>query len=313
MADQNNKTKQERKETKNNEAKMKKFEIRTKDRKYTGFEDTEGQQQWQGAFTFIQAADTQLGLQERFVEKKTNPGWTKEIKWCLQLVDVVNKMEPRPKFLVICGDLIDAYPYERDAKEKETREAQEFDLKRILNGLNIPLVCVCGNHDVGDTPTEKSVLKYRKSFGDDFFSFWCGGVYFLALNSQFWQDRSEVQSLAKEQDDWLDKELEYIKTTRPVHAVIFQHIPPFIESIDERTQYFNLPSDVRKQILGKFIDAGVKYVFCGHYHRNAGGEHNGLEVVVTSAVGAQLGTDPNGYRVVNVVKDKIVHFYHGLE
>ncbi|KAK8379642.1 hypothetical protein O3P69_019543 [Scylla paramamosain] len=95
------------------------------------------------------------------------------------------------------------------------------------------------------------------------------------LNSQFWQDRSEVQSLAKEQDDWLDKELEYIKTTRPVHAVIFQHIPPFIESIDERTQYFNLPSDVRKQILGKFIDAGVKYVFCGHYHRNAGGEHNG--------------------------------------
>lgn len=312
MAEQDKQNSKEETETKISETEAN-FKIMTKLRKYTGFQETE-ETQWQGAFTFIQAADTQLGLQAKCEEEKEeNPGgWQKEIQWCTQMVDEVNQMETKPKFLVICGDLIDAFPYDGDLSEIETRKAQEIDLKKVLLGLNIPLVCVCGNHDVGNTPTEKTVLKYRDSFGDDYFSFWCGGVYFLALNSQFWQDRTEAPKLAEEQDEWLEKELEYIKAKKPVHAIIFQHIPPFLENIDEETQYFNLPTDTRKQLLEKFIKAGVKYVFCGHYHRNSGGSYNGLEVVVTSAVGAQLGTDTNGYRIVNVGKDKVVHSYKGL-
>ncbi|MPC75980.1 Serine/threonine-protein phosphatase CPPED1 [Portunus trituberculatus] len=289
------------------------FQIKTRDRKYIGFEDTEAETQWQGAFTFIQAADTQLGLQEKYIEKKTNPGWEKEVKWCTQMVTKVNKMNPAPKFLVICGDLIDAYPYERNGEEKETRQHQENDLKMVLSELQIPLVCVCGNHDVGDTPTAKTILKYQSSFGDDYFSFWCGGAYFLALNSQFWQDRREVETLARAQDEWLEAQLLYIEQHKPRHSIILQHIPPFIDTIDEPSQYFNLPSYIRQEMLDRFITAGVRYVFCGHYHRNAGGVYNGLEVIVTSAVGAQLGTDVNGYRVVNVMEDKVVHCYHGVE
>ena len=56
-------------------------------------------------------------------------------------------MNPKPKFFVICGDLVDAMP-----SEVELRKKQVYDLKFVLRELDpeIKLVCVCGNHDVGD-------------------------------------------------------------------------------------------------------------------------------------------------------------------
>ena len=33
---------------------------------------------------------------------------------------------------------------------------------------SIPLVCVCGNHDVGNTPTRATVALFRSRFGDDY-------------------------------------------------------------------------------------------------------------------------------------------------
>ena len=58
---------------------------------------------------------------------------------------------------------------------------------------------------------------------------------------------------------------------------------------------------------------GVKAVFSGHYHRNAGGCHGGLDMVVSSAIGCQLGDDTHGIRVVVVTADGITHRYHSLE
>lgn len=61
------------------------------------------------------------------------------------------------------------------------------------------------------------------------------------------------------------------------------------------------------------LPSGVKAVFCGHYHRNAGGCHDGLDVVVSSAIGCQLGDDAHGVRVVVVTADQVVHRYYSLE
>lgn len=59
--------------------------------------------------------------------------------------------------------------------------------------------------------------------------------------------------------------------------------------------------------------SGVKAVFCGHYHQNGGGLYRGVDQVVTTAVGAALGTDPSGLRVVCVYQDRIEHKYYPLE
>ena len=66
---------------------------------------------------------------------------------------------------------------------------------------------MCGNHDIGNTPTVESVQNFRDKFGDDYFAFWAGGVRCLVLNSQFYEDPSSVMKLKEEQDTWLDKEL----------------------------------------------------------------------------------------------------------
>ena len=66
-------------------------------------------------------------------------------------------------------------------------------------------------------------------------------------------------------------------------------------------------------ILDKFYDAGVRKIFCGHYHRNTGGWYKDLEVIVTSAIGCQIGDDPHGMRLVKVHEEKVEHAYHGLD
>lgn len=84
---------------------------------------------WNGDFCFVQAADTQYGLLERYVEKKPEPwGWEEEQRRSELAVAKLNAMDPAPKFFVICGDLIDAYPgwKDRPAQLKTFFEVRDF-------------------------------------------------------------------------------------------------------------------------------------------------------------------------------------------
>ena len=67
------------------------------------------------------------------------------------------------------------------------------------------IVCVCGNHDVGNRPTKDTIANYKSTFGDDYFSFWHNGVHFIVLNSQLYEDCSLTKDLAEAQDNWLGK------------------------------------------------------------------------------------------------------------
>jgi len=51
-------------------------------------------------------------------------------------------------FFIVCGDLVDAFP----EKFPEIRDQQTRDLLNIYSKLDksIPLVCVCGNCDIGN-------------------------------------------------------------------------------------------------------------------------------------------------------------------
>lgn len=284
-----------------------KFLVLTENRQFLPFSG-ESQNKWQEPFFFIQAADTQFGMVASFTLKKRDHGWEEEIAWSKQMVADVNAMIPKPKFVVVCGDLTDAFP----DIEPEMRDRQVVDFKKVFAGLDIPLVCVCGNHDVGNTPTPSTVAKYNKSFGDDYFSFWCGGVFFIILNSQFYEDSSKSASLAAAQDKWLEEQLDIIRREKPQHAVVFQHIPWFISNPDEDKEYFNIEYKSRMEMLEKFHSVGIRYIFCGHYHRNAGGFYKDIEEVVTSAVGVQLGDFQHGYRLVRVMENGLVHQYYAL-
>ncbi|XP_071616804.1 serine/threonine-protein phosphatase CPPED1 isoform X4 [Heliangelus exortis] len=143
--------------------------LRARGRTLTAFR-REDEYQWKGPFYFIQGADPQFGLMKSWRVGETDNGddeWGEEIVLAEQAVQAINKLSPRPKFFVLCGDLIHGMP-------------------------------------------------------------------------------------------------------------------------------------------------GIKAVFSGHYHRNAGGFYKGMEMVVSSAIGCQLGEDTHGLRVVVVTEDKIVHRYYSL-
>ncbi|NXV77380.1 CPPED phosphatase, partial [Atlantisia rogersi] len=268
--------------------------------------------QWKGPFYFIQGADPQFGLMKAWAVGDTNNGddeWGEEIRLAEQAVRAVNELTPKPKFFVLCGDLIHGMPGTR------WRQAQERDLKDVLRSTDqdIPLVFVSGNHDIGNAPTRETIAEYCQSWGDDYFSFWVGGVFFLVLNSQLYFDSSRCLELKQAQDTWLDEQLALAGKHRCKHIIVFQHIPLFLREPDEDHDYFNLEKTVRQELMDKFHKAGVRAVFSGHYHRNAGGSYRGLEMVVSSAVGCQLGEDTHGLRVVVVTEEKIVHRYYSLD
>ncbi|XP_010903557.1 serine/threonine-protein phosphatase CPPED1 isoform X1 [Esox lucius] len=288
--------------------------LRAKQRTFIGFTEDE-QKEWKGPFFFIQAADPQLGLMKAWRENDCDGGgdeWADEVQLTQQAVEAINQLNPRPKFMVLCGDLVHAMP------GTPYREGQERDLQVALRGTDpsIPLVFVSGNHDLGNTPTPETVAQFCRTWGDDYFSFWVGGVLCLVLNSQLFFDASACHDLRDAQEAWLEEQLKRASQgpgVTPKHVLVFQHIPLYLKTPDEEDDYFNLQTATRQRLLERFKRAGVKAVFSGHYHRNAGGLINGLDMVVSSAIGCQLGEDTHGVRVVVVTADQVIHRYHSLD
>jgi len=276
----------------------------------------ETQAKWNKDFFFIQAADPQLGLMYNFGSDGSDgtpypeSKWETEIELCKASVEILNGMNPKPEFFIVCGDLVDAF----GDKFPEIRQRQEKDLKDIYSKLSpdIPMICVCGNHDIGNSPTAETINSYKASFGDDYFSFYKNGCCFIILNSQFYEDASNVPELYAEHEKWLESELATAAEQGVKHTLVFQHIPWFVEKSDEEKFYFNVEKELRIKKLEQFHKAGVRKIFCGHYHRNAGGFYKDLEVVVTSAIGCQIGPDEHGMRVVKVREDALEHQYHPL-
>ena len=90
------------------------------------------------------------------------------------------------------------------------RDQQVKDLKKAFSDLDpcIPLLAVSGNHDIGNTPTTDTILEYQQEFGEEYYSFWTGGAFFISINSQYLFDPSSAKEHAEEQKLWLETQLQ---------------------------------------------------------------------------------------------------------
>lgn len=73
----------------------------------------DAEREWKGPFYFIQAADPQLGLMKAWSEGDCDGGgdeWVEEVELTKQAVEAVNQLRPRPRFMILCGDLVHAMP-----------------------------------------------------------------------------------------------------------------------------------------------------------------------------------------------------------
>lgn len=82
------------------------------------------------------------------------------------------------------------------------------------------------------------------------------------------------------------------------HTIVSYHPNRFLNEPGEEKDYFNIDGLRRECCTNS--PAGIRKIFCGHFHRNAGGFLKDLEVIVTSAIGCQIGPDQHGMRIVNV-------------
>ena len=247
-------------------------------------------------FFFVQLADMQFGMfasDRDFAQETVNYEFV-----------VANINRIRPRFVVICGDLIN----------KVGDAAQTAEYLRITAKIDpsIPVYAVPGNHDVGNEPTPETLAYYRQHFGPDHYSFVQGSLYGIVLNSGVISAPGNVQKAAAEQESWLKAELAKARSTGARHIVVFQHHSWFLEKAEEPNQYFNIPLEQRRHYLDLLKGAGVRYIFAGHYHRNAYGRDGDLEMITSGPVGQPLGTDPSGIRIVTVRDTGLEHRYYTL-
>ncbi len=241
----------------------------------------------QEPFSFVQMCDTQLGMGGYEHDKQTFE----------QAVKQINVLAP--DFVVICGDLVN-----------NATDSSFNDFNFIKNGFNMPCYCAPGNHDVENTPSDSSLVKYRNAIGKDYFDFQNKGHSFLVCNTQLWKVPTGIES--EKHDKWFKDKLEEMnKKQEPVFVV--GHFPLYLEAPDEKDQYFNLPQTKRKELLNLFEQKNVKAYLSGHTHKTIINNYKGIQLVSGEVTSKNFDKRPLGFRLWTVDKDSIQHKFVALE
>lgn len=290
-------------------------------------------------FTFVVTADTQFGM------TTGNKDWEAEKKYSQEAVQQINAIEPRPLFCCVCGDLVhmtaELYANDNHTSRAECdaiQDAQIRDFKSIWSQVHedIPLVCLCGNHDVGDRPTAVSIERFRQNFGDEYLAFWAKSTYNIVLNTALFKNSSGAPEMFDIQLQWLIGRLQYAKHNNASHIFVFGHHPWFLYDENDDSEngtlpgetplaefgmegsipdaYFIIPIDMRKKVLRLFQQYGVTAAFAGHFHQNMVSQTSfGMQMITTSSLSVILKStgvpktfdEPKtrGMRIVKVAKD----------
>ena len=182
---------------------------------------------------FVICADTQYGM------ITDNEEWETEKEYSRNAIQFMNGMNPRPIFCCVCGDLTDmdrSFEVNKPTSKFTMDECDEIqlqqrrDFKTIWSKLHddIALVCLCGNHDVGNRPTKRSMELYRNEFGDDYLAFWSSpNVYNIFLNTTLFSDPSgdeTIKEMSRHQFRWLEERLKSARSEQPLPNTLQQQI-----------------------------------------------------------------------------------------
>lgn len=247
--------------------------------------------------SIIQMTDPQFGF------FNDNKSFEKETENFTKAIEVANRLNP--DFVIVTGDLVNI-PFHKEQLKEYKRVAD-------LIKPTIPLYNLAGNHDVGNIPTLQNIKMYNNDFGKDYYKIESRGLFAVVLNSLYLHSPQHVMDQANEQEIWLKEKLAEAQKKKYKNIIVFLHHPLFLNKPDEADEYFNIPKETRMRYLELFKKYKVSHIFSGHYHRNAFGTYEGIEMVTTGPVGRTLGKDPSGLRIINIIDSKIQHKYFYLD
>jgi alkaline phosphatase D len=175
-----------------------------------------------------------------------------------------------------------------------------------LSGFAVEMVCVPGNHDVGDRVAVKPsqpvndirLTQWRDVIGPDYWSLDQGGWRLIGLNAMLFDTGHPAE---EEQFAWLANT---ISTRLPV--AVFLHKPLFIEHREEGPRgYWTVPPEPRRRLLALLDQANVRLIASGHLHihrERAFGDTTHVWGPAASFVCGESQEDLGGARHVGVVE-----------
>ena len=180
-------------------------------------------------FTFVHASDTHVR--------------TASLARIQRLREMIEKLQPRPAFVIITGDLI------HDAlrvPEAEARGYYEMFLAEIAR-FPVPVWTVPGNHEIFGIERQRSGISadhplyakkmYRHYLGPNYYSFTHGGLRFVALDTADIDDMWYYGHVDAAQLAWLKLDLAAAPAAR---IVTFNHIP-LASAVDALHGYDDAP------------------------------------------------------------------------
>ncbi len=258
-------------------------------------------------FTFIHASDTHL-------DSASLP----RMRHLQALVDSIG-----PDFVLITGDLV------RDAlRVSDTVATARYELyAREQARIRRPVWTAPGNHEIFGIERQKSHVSadhplyarkmYRHYLGPDYYSFNYGGVHFVALNSEDYDDQWYYGHVDSVQLAWLREDLAFVPDSTPV--VTFNHIP-FFSAVEIIEGYRDEPP------APTLITVGGKTVF-RHVVSNAGdllsilrahryplalGGHMHVRETLLYSIGGQSTRFEQAAAVVGPSEGAGLHFQSGI-
>ncbi len=240
----------------------------------------------QRPFSFVQLCDTLLGT----------GGYDHSLNSFKMAVKQINKLNP--DFVVICGDLVN-----------DSNDSSFSDFKEIMGGFKMPCYTAPGNHDVGNIPNDSTLSYYRETIGKDYYKFQNKGYSFIVTNSQLW--KANVENESEKHDNWFKKTIRD-KSVSDNPVFVIGHYPLYIETLEEKEAYYNIPLTKRKEILNLFKQNNVKAYLTGHTHETVINNYENIQLISGSSTSKNFDKSPLGFRVWKVRLDTITHHFESL-
>lgn len=203
--------------------------------------------------TFVQLSDTHVGHD-------------KDHETFERAINVINRMNPRPAFVVISGDLTDHFS-----------PPQIKLFKKLLAKLKVPVNIVPGNHDVMFSPTQKRLSWWSREFPEVKTPYRAdhGPVTIIGVDSQLWNARNRSRDVAQvASQQWAQMEA-LISQARAdgQRVMVLNHIPAVPTFYPARlAQSWTTP---RMHAYLDMLDRhGVEAELSGHVHRDEAYVHN---------------------------------------
>jgi predicted phosphodiesterase len=186
----------------------------------------------------------------------------------------------QPDAIVHLGDVVHPLPV------NDAEHAAALAVARATtDGVDVPLIVVPGNHDVGDKPRAWEIAPttsagmhraFRDTWGAPWRAVTVRGVRMISLDTPIFGTDSPMEH---EQWAWFQRELADGRAAG-LRLVVLLHYPPYVAEPTEPEHYDNLGQPGRARLLEALVAHGVEVVLCGHVHHPFFDVHHGVAIYI---------------------------------